>query len=107
MAVLASGSGTNLQAIIDYNATLGSLASGEVVLVGSNRESAGALERARTAGLPGEVFDSLRVLRPNISHSDGPSSPVRAGRERRSGRLFQRRNAPPARLRKAPFDGLF
>lgn len=58
MAVLASGSGTNLQAIIDYNAKLGSLASGEVVLVGSNRESAGALDRARAAGIPAELFDA-------------------------------------------------
>lgn len=56
IAVLASGSGTNLQAIIDYNATLGSLANGQVVLVGSNRESAGALNRARAAGIPAEVF---------------------------------------------------
>lgn len=58
IAVLASGSGTNLQAIIDYNKKLGSLASGEVVLVGSNRESGGAIERARAAGIPAEVFDA-------------------------------------------------
>ncbi len=58
IAVLASGSGTNLQAIIDYNEKLGSLASGEVVLVGSNRESAGAIERARAAGIPAAVFDA-------------------------------------------------
>ena len=41
------------------------------------------------------------------THSDGSSSPVRAGREGRSGRLFQRRNTAPARLREAAFDGLF
>ncbi|MEO7368921.1 MAG: phosphoribosylglycinamide formyltransferase [Gemmatimonadaceae bacterium] len=58
IAVLASGTGTNLQAIIDYNATLGSLASGAVVLVGSNRKSAGALDRARAEGIPAELFDA-------------------------------------------------
>ena len=58
LAVLASGSGTNLQAIIDHNSRLGELASGKVVLVASNRASAGALERARTAGIVAEVFDA-------------------------------------------------
>ena len=43
----------------------------------------------------------------SVTYSDGSSSPVRAGREGRSGRLFQRRNTAPARLREAAFDGLF
>jgi formyltetrahydrofolate-dependent phosphoribosylglycinamide formyltransferase len=57
IAVLASGGGTNLQAIIDYYAELSSPA-GSIRLVASNRESAGALARARAAGIPAETFDS-------------------------------------------------
>src|SRR3954463_6300759 len=58
IAVLASGGGTNLQAIIDFNARLGSRARGAVVLVASNRANAGALERARFHSIPAEVFDA-------------------------------------------------
>ena len=50
IAVLASGSGTNLQSIIDQ-AQQGSLAA-EIVMVVSNNPQAGALERARQAGIP-------------------------------------------------------
>ena len=57
IAVLASGGGTNLQAIIDYYAGIGNPA-GSVVLVASNRAQAGALDRARAAGIPAEVFDA-------------------------------------------------
>jgi phosphoribosylglycinamide formyltransferase-1 len=58
IAVLASGEGTNLQAIIDFNSKLGGAAKGAITLVASNKESAGALERARTAGIAAEVFDA-------------------------------------------------
>jgi phosphoribosylglycinamide formyltransferase-1 len=51
IAVLASGGGSNLQAILDHIATLGAGAPGRVVLVVSDRERAGALERARRAGI--------------------------------------------------------
>ena len=57
LAVLASGGGTNLQAIIDYYAAL-EKPSGTIALVASNKASAGALDRARTAEIPAEVFDS-------------------------------------------------
>jgi formyltetrahydrofolate-dependent phosphoribosylglycinamide formyltransferase len=57
IAVLASGGGTNLQAIIDYYAGIGDPA-GSIVLVASNRAQAGALKRARAAGIPAEVFDA-------------------------------------------------
>lgn len=50
IGVLASGGGTNLQSIID--ACSGGRISGEVALVISNNSSAGALERARRAGIP-------------------------------------------------------
>ena len=58
VAVLVSGGGTNLQAILDFNRTLGRSAASEVVLVCSNRQSAGALERARAANIPAEVIDA-------------------------------------------------
>jgi formyltetrahydrofolate-dependent phosphoribosylglycinamide formyltransferase len=57
IAVLASGGGSNLQAIIDYYASLNNPA-GNIELVASNRESAGALDRARAAGVPAEAFDA-------------------------------------------------
>jgi formyltetrahydrofolate-dependent phosphoribosylglycinamide formyltransferase len=57
IAVLASGGGTNLQAIIDYYATLRNPA-GSIELVASNKESAGALDRARAAAIPAQVFDA-------------------------------------------------
>lgn len=49
IAVLVSGGGTNLQALIDAERT-GLLRSGELVLVLSDRKDAFALERARAAG---------------------------------------------------------
>lgn len=58
IAVLASGSGTNLQAIIDFNARLGASANGSISLVASNRASAAALQRAKAAGIRAEVFDA-------------------------------------------------
>lgn len=46
IAVLASGGGSNLQAILDHLDALGPKRAGDVVLVASNRRDAGALERA-------------------------------------------------------------
>ena len=53
LCVLASGEGTNLQAILDACAS-GALAA-RVALVGSDRPGARALERAATAGVPAYV----------------------------------------------------
>ena len=50
IAVLVSGGGTNLQAILDAQAA-GKLPHGEVSLVVSNRTGAYALERAKAAGV--------------------------------------------------------
>ena len=50
IAVMVSGTGTNLQALIDAQNS-GLLEKGEIVLVISNREDAYALERARKAGI--------------------------------------------------------
>ncbi len=49
IAVLVSGGGTNLQALIDAQGTV--LNSGEITLVVSNNPGAYALERARKAGI--------------------------------------------------------
>ncbi|HEX8851489.1 MAG TPA: phosphoribosylglycinamide formyltransferase [Gemmatimonadaceae bacterium] len=51
IAVLASGGGSNLQAIIDHLAALGERRGGDVVVVAAGKETAGALERARRAGI--------------------------------------------------------
>jgi formyltetrahydrofolate-dependent phosphoribosylglycinamide formyltransferase len=58
IGVLASGGGSNLQAILDHLAALGEARHGDVVLVGSNRPDAGALARAERAGIPRVVLRS-------------------------------------------------
>lgn len=50
IAVLVSGGGTNLQALIDAQKS-GLLCSGEIALVVSNNPNAYALERAKNAGI--------------------------------------------------------
>ncbi|MBQ1728868.1 MAG: phosphoribosylglycinamide formyltransferase [Oscillospiraceae bacterium] len=59
IAVLVSGGGTNLQALIDAERS-GKLRSGEIVLVVSNVKSAYALERAKNAGIE-SVFISKKA----------------------------------------------
>ena len=54
IAVLVSGGGTNLQALIDAQKS-GALHSGEIVLVVSGTEGAYALTRAENAGIPTAV----------------------------------------------------
>jgi len=61
IAVLASGGGTNLQAILDYLAARGHKRAGDVVLVASDNSSAGALDRARRADVPAAVLKSGRA----------------------------------------------
>lgn len=56
IAVLVSGGGTNLQAIIDY-AKAGKLNNGELVKVIASKEGAFALERAKKADIPGVVVE--------------------------------------------------
>ena len=55
IAVLVSGGGTNLQALLDAEAA-GKIPHGEIALVISNNPGAYALERARLAGVPGAVI---------------------------------------------------
>ena len=66
IAVLVSGGGTNLQALIDAQSR-GELGGGEIVAVISSKEGAYALERAAKAGIEGFVlprksFDSNRAM---------------------------------------------
>ena len=66
IAVLVSGGGTNLQALIDAQLR-NELGGGEIVAVISSKEGAYALERGAKAGIPGYViprkqFDSNRAM---------------------------------------------
>lgn len=54
IAVLVSGGGTNLQALIDAQKS-GIISSGEIALVVSNNRRAYALERAKNAGIKSAV----------------------------------------------------
>ena len=64
IAVLVSGGGTNLQALIDAQ-VCGTLSSGEIALVVSNRRAAFALERARMAGIETKVLSKAMVPDPD------------------------------------------
>ena len=55
IAVLVSGGGTNLQALIDAEAA-GQIPHGEIALVVSNQPGVYALERARQNGIPAAVI---------------------------------------------------
>lgn len=61
IAVLASGGGSNLQAILDYLDARGAERAGDVVVVASDRADAGALDRARQKGIPAAVLKSSRA----------------------------------------------
>lgn len=66
IAVLVSGGGTNLQALIDAQHR-GEIKNGEIAAVIASNPNAYALERAKTAGIPGYVvsrkdFDSNRAM---------------------------------------------
>ena len=60
IAVLISGGGTNLQALIDAQKNA-QLASGEICLVISSRPGAYALERAAAAGIPALVVSRKEI----------------------------------------------
>lgn len=55
IAVLVSGGGTNLQALLDAQ-TAGKIPHGEIVLVVSNNPNAYAIQRAKNAGVPAAVL---------------------------------------------------
>lgn len=60
VAVLCSGGGTNLQAILD-SAAAGRIPSGEIALVVSDNASAYALERAARANVPTFITDRKAI----------------------------------------------
>ena len=60
IAVLVSGGGTNLQALLDAQMK-GSLKSGQICLVISNNPNAYALERAKNAGVESKVVTKKEV----------------------------------------------
>src|SRR5438093_2769795 len=62
IAVLASGGGTNLQAILEHFARLGERRNGDVVVVASDRPQAGALARARTRGIVAQTIGGAGEL---------------------------------------------
>ena len=63
IAVLVSGGGTNLQALLEAEAA-GKIPHGEIAMVISNNPGAYALERARNFGVPAaEVETSLSILK--------------------------------------------
>lgn len=59
IAVLVSGGGTNLQALLDSRGSV--LVSGEISLVVSNNPNAYALTRAAEAGIPAEVISKKKL----------------------------------------------
>lgn len=60
IAVLVSGGGTNLQALIDAQSA-GIINSGEIALVISNNPNAFALERAAKAGISSEIVSKKQL----------------------------------------------
>ena len=76
IAVLVSGGGTNLQALIDAG-NAGEIPEGRIALVVSSREGAYALRRAERAGIPSRV-----LRRRDFSSQDGYDSALLALLER-------------------------
>lgn len=60
VAVLVSGGGTNLQALLDAQKN-GIISSGEIALVISNKPGVYALERAKNAGVEGIVINKKEL----------------------------------------------
>ena len=66
LAVLVSGGGTNLQAILDAIAD-GKVTNAEVVKVISNSSKAYALERAAKAGIPAQCVTRKEYPDPELA----------------------------------------
>ncbi|MEO7085505.1 MAG: phosphoribosylglycinamide formyltransferase [Gemmatimonadaceae bacterium] len=60
IAVLASGGGSNLQAILEHFESLGDNRAGDVVVVASDRANAGALDRASHRRVPTAVLANAK-----------------------------------------------
>ena len=68
IAVLVSGGGTNLQALIDAQ-NRGEIPGGRIVCVVSSKVGVYALERAHAAGIPGEVVARKGLSREEFDDS--------------------------------------
>ena len=79
-AVLVSGSGTNLQALLDADAH-GELSPGTIALVISNRPGVKALDRADGAGIPRVVIDH-KAFDDRKSFEQAVLDTLRDGREK-------------------------
>ena len=66
-AVLVSGGGTNLQALIDYQIAQGDSCPYEIVCVISDTKKAFALERASKAGIPGVICSPFAVMGADVA----------------------------------------
>ena len=68
LAVLVSGGGTNLQALIDAQKN-GIITSGEIKLVVSSNKNAYALKRAENAGIKTEVCERKEISQKEFEES--------------------------------------
>lgn len=82
IAVLVSGGGTNLQALLDSEQS-GALHSGEIVLVVSNKPGAYALTRAAKAGV-----EALTLTRKDCGGQEGFEAALQAALEERGVELI-------------------
>ena len=73
IAVLVSGGGTNLQALLDAQQS-GILHSGEIVLVVSNNENAYALERAAKASVDTSIVTKRAAAPKRPLNTNWPGS---------------------------------
>ena len=69
IAVLVSGGGTNLQALIDYQLEKGEACPYEIVVVISDHKDAFALERAAKAGIPSAVTSPYSVMGKEVAQA--------------------------------------
>lgn len=69
VAVLVSGGGTNLQALIDYQLEKGKDCPYEIVVVISDHKDAFALERAAKAGIPSAVTSPYSVMGKEVAQA--------------------------------------
>ena len=69
VAVLVSGGGTNLQALIDYQMEKGKDCPYEIVVVISDHKDAFALERAAKAGIPSAVTSPYSVMGKEVAQA--------------------------------------
>ena len=89
IAVLVSGGGTNLQALIDAQQA-GKIENGQISLVISSNPKAYALERAAKAAIPSEVLRQGLFRRGRVRQGAYRSAGERRHRSDRARRLYDR-----------------